>query len=457
MNDSSAPEPDGPGDPTPPSDDAPELDLSGSSRPAPATPARPRRRAGWPAWLKAAIAAAVVLLGVAGTIAYRRYQEHRIVAISVSRAEQLVRADSWLGYHEAAALLGVRAARLDPVEAGALRALALAMLALDYRDDAAVAEANVALLEPNRAAQVPPAAQLAVAALALRDGRAGTAMDYLSRASETASSQVLAARVALMAGNSAMAGEALDRALSVDGRLPAALALKGDLLRRAGRGREARDAYAAALTGSAEALEAGLAGSTARAGATAPHARAALGLGKLALSRDGTETEAAAALARLVGDGTGTPQVERVRAALQLAALQGRAGDRTGSAATLARTALEGELRAWADRASGQLESQKGRYRVPDGTPAALVSASDDDPYVPPPPPPKPEAAPAPPALHGFKVHPAPVRKPARAAAVKKPAAKAPTRKQAVKAKPTPSRTGATLPRRDSKPAQTDR
>ena len=438
MNDSSAPEPDGPGDPSSPTDDHPELDLSGSAQPATAPPARPRR-GGWPLWLKVAIAGAVVLFGISGTLAYRRYQERRIVAISVSRAEQLVRADSWLGYHEAAALLAVRAARLDPVEAGALRAFAAAMLALDYRDDAAATDANATLLEPSRASQVPPPAQLAVAALALRDGRAGTAMDYLSRASETALSQVLAARVALMAGNSAMAVEAVDRALAIDSRLPAALALKGDLLRRAGRGREARDAYAAALKGSADALEVGLAGSSARAGATAPHARSALGLGKLALSREGPETEAAAALSRLVDDAAGTPQVERVRAALQLAALQGRAGDRSGAGATLARTGLEGDLRSWADRASAQMESQKGRYRVPDGTPAALVSASDDDPYVPPPPPPRAEPAPARPPLHGFKVHPAPARKPARASTAKQPARKAAAKKPPPKAKAKPA------------------
>ncbi len=126
---------------------------------------------------------------------------------------------------------------------------------------------------------------------------------------------------------------------------------------------------------------------------------------------------------RLLDDRSGTPQVERARSAMFLAALQGRAGDRVGASASLDKAGVDGALRAWLEKAAGQLEVERGRYRVPDATPAVLLSASDDDPYVPPPPPPRVEAAPAKPVLHGFKVHP--LAKAAKA----KPLAKKPPRK----------------------------
>jgi len=400
-------------------------------------PGRPPRR-GVPTWLKLAgiaVAAAAVLAVV---LAYRSHQERRIIAISIARAQQLVRSDTWLGYHEAAALLAVRAAKADPLEAGSLRAFALAMLAADYRDRAAAAEASAALVEPGRAARVPFHAQLATAALALGDGQAGTALEYAGRAGEGALPEVLAARIALLAGNSTVASEAVDRALAVDPNLPVALALQGDLLRRSGRASHARAAYEAALASSAKALEAGLAGSPARA-ARAPHARAALGLAKLALSRDTPSEGATAPLGSLVDDGAGTPQVERARAALYLSALQARAGDRPGAAATVDKAGLTGDLRAWLERASGQLEIERGRYRVPDGVPTVLLSASDDDPYVPPPPPPPPAAA-APPkqVIHGFKVHPVvkKAKQGSRAKLAKKKASKASKNKKPTKKRP---------------------
>lgn len=358
---------------------------------------------------------------LAAGLGYRRHQERRIVAISVARAKQLVRSDTWLGYHEAAALLGVRAARIDPLDAGALRAFALAMRSLDYRDRPATAEANEALVEPMRAASMPAHAQIAMAALSLTEGRAGTALEYATRAGDDALPQFLYARVALVAGNAALATEATDRALAADPEMPAALALRGDLLRRAGRAAEAREAYAAALASSSRALGSGLAGSSARSDATAPHARATFGLAKLALSREAPADVAAGALERLVGDRSGTPQVERARAAMFLAALQGRAGDRVGATATLDKAGVDGALRAWLEKAAGQLEVERAGYRVPDATPAVLLSASDDDPYVPPPPPPRIEAAPPKTVLHGFKVHPiAKAAKPKQAAHAKK-------------------------------------
>ena len=359
------------------------------------------------------VALALVLLAVAGggVLAYRRHQEHRIVALSVARAEQLVRSDTWLGYHEAAALLGVRATRLDPIGAGALRAFALAMLATDYRDEAAVTSANAALVEPLRAPSAPAYAYLAVSALALRDGQAGTALDYASRAGDAPLAKLLEARVAVLAGKPSVASESVQRALEIAPEQPAALALHGDLLRRAGKSGPARGAYLAAIAISSRAVNAGMAGSQARAGASAPHARATFGLAKLALSREAPADEAMAALGRLLDDRAGTPQVERARAAMYLAALEGRAGDRAAEAATIDKASLDGELRAWVERAAGQLEVERGPYRVPDNTPPPLQSASDDDPYVaPPPPPPRQEPPPPRQVLSGFKVAPAPKR-----------------------------------------------
>jgi tetratricopeptide (TPR) repeat protein len=422
MTHDGAPGSDDPGDPAQ-SGEAPEevdpadiLDGTGAARIA-AAPGSSSTR--WRGWWKFAAAAAALVLVMGGVYAYRSHQQRRIVDLSISRARALVRSDTWLGYERAAELLGVRAAELEPVRAGSLRALALALLAADYRDATAAADANGALKEPLRAAEVPLEAELAVAALALREGKAGTALEYAGRGSGRGLADVLAARAALVAGNVSAAGEALDRGLAADPQLPAALALRGDLLRRAGRSAEARVAYAAALEGSGRALEAGLAGSGA---GTGPHARATFGLAKLALGRELSPDEALGPLRRLAADGAGTAPVERARAALYLAALQARGGDRTGAAAALDAPGLEPQLRGWMQQAAGQLEVERGHYRVPSGTPAALVSASDDDPYLPPPPPPAPRVEPPPkPVLHGFKVHPV-VKKPPRkgAAAAKR-------------------------------------
>lgn len=407
MSRPAAPDPEDPGAASPSGDVASEAAAAGSSRQDPDDSGPLPSRRGLSRRLKIAAAAFAALAVLAAVVAYRKHQERRIVAISMARAKQLVRSDTWLGYHEAAALLGVRAARIDPLDAGSLRALALAMRSLDYRDPAAAPEASEALVEPARAANVPVDAQLAMAALALREGRAGTALEYVTRAGDDAYPQLLYARVALLAGNAPVAAEAIDRALSRDPELPAALAIRGDLLRRTGRAEEARAAYSSALASSSRALAAGIAGSPARSEATAPHARATFGLAKLALSRQIPPDAAVEPLARLVDDRAGTPQVERARAAMYLAALQGRAADRAGATAALDKTGVDGSLRAWLEKTAGQLEVERGHYRVPDATPAVLLSASDDDPYVPPPPPPRAEPPPPQQVLHGFKVHPA--------------------------------------------------
>jgi hypothetical protein len=369
---------------------------------------QPPRRAAVPRGWKLAGLALALAAAVGGVAAFRAWQERRIVALSMARAQKLVRSDTWLGYREAAALLEVRAARVDPLEAGSLRALALAMLAADYRDGAAGRTAEPLLVAPGRAERVPPSADLATAALALSRGEVGTAVNYAGRASQAALAHVIRARAALVAGNPAAAAESIDRALALDSALPAARALQGDLLRRAGRAADARSAYAAALEGSARALATGLAGSGPE-GAVAPHARAAYGLAKLALSRQLPPSDASAPVERLLGDRAGTPGVERARAALHLAALLGREGDRAGAASAIERAGLDAPGRAWLERAAGLEEVERGPYRVAEMPPPSLVSASDDDPYTPPPPPaaaPRTEEAPRSKYPPGFKVHP---------------------------------------------------
>jgi hypothetical protein len=423
-------------------DGAPELhegDLeSPEGEDAPGSSELARRR-GLPRGVKIAGGLLAIAVAVAAVFVYRHHQERRILALSIARAQQLVRSDTWLGYHEAAQLLGVRAVQIDPLEAGSLRAFALAMLAADYRDEDAVPQANLALTEALRAPQVPDYANMAMAALAIHDGQAGTALAYASRGGEGALAQVLQARVTLLAGNATAARDALDRALRIDPELPAARALQADLLRRAGRDGEARESYVTALSASAAALSAGLAGSTGREGATAPHPRATYGLAKLALSRALGSEDVTHALQRLLEDRKGSPGVERARAALYLAALQGRAGDRPAVTATIDKAGLDGALRAWLERAAGRIEVERGRYTVPEGTPPPLMSASDDDPYVPPPPPPKVEPAPPKKVIYGFKVHPPSKPAPKRTIKATRAKAKAKLKSKAkrTKAKPT--------------------
>jgi len=390
-----------PGAPDPEGSSTEETDEpldAASSDPVPRT--RP------PRWLAAVAAAVVLTLLLGGVLAYRSWQERRIVALSVTRARHLIRSDTWFGYREAAALLDLRAAHVDPLGAGSLRALALAMLAADYRDEAAGREAQTLLIAPSRADVVPVAANLATAALALSRGEVGNAVVYASRAGDVPLGHVLRARAASVAGNVAEATAAAERALALDAALPAARALHGDLLRRAGDASSAAADYAAALASSARELDAGLARDGAP-GAAATHARAGFGLAKLALSRQAEADPATSALERLVGDRASTPGVERARAALHLSALRARAGDRAAAARALSGADLDDTARAWVERAAALEEVERGAYRVVDGTPRALVSASDDDPYVPPPAPLTSRAEPPPPPKYppGFKVH----------------------------------------------------
>jgi hypothetical protein len=398
--------PDDPGEPSQqPSDSTPEpTDLSGEA-------AVPPPRSGLPPWLKAAAIVAALAVAAAAALAYRSYHRKRVLREGVVRARILLRADTAAGYREAARLLEPLS-RLDPVEAGALRAFALAMLFADYREAKAADEADALLVEPGRAEQVPDEAQLAYAALALGRQEAGTAASFAVRARGAPLGLTLQARTSLLAGNLGAAAEPLARAVEADPTLPAALALRGDVLRRSGLAADARKAYVDAL-------------------ASAPtHPRAAFGLAKLALGGEADAAPAREALGRILDDRQGTPGAERARAALFLAALQARAGDRAGAAAALDRAGLDPAARAWTEKAAAELELGRGGYRVVGGAPQALVSASDDDPYVPPPPPP-PKAEPvkaAPPAAAHAKA------KAAKAKAAKKGKAKA--AKKAAKKKP---------------------
>ncbi len=82
--------------------------------------------------------------------------------------------------------------------------------------------------------------------------------------------------------------------------------------------------------------------------------------------------EAEAALRRLLDDRDGTPAVERGRAAVHLAALRLRAGDRTGADAALDAAGLEAPARAWAARAATVAADHRGPYRAVSGAPAPL-------------------------------------------------------------------------------------
>jgi hypothetical protein len=324
-----------------------EFETSGSVA---ASRAKPRRKL-----LAAVAAAAIGVLAVAllaGLLIHRRGQ----LADGMARATALVRLDTAAAYADAAALLAPLADR-DPIEAGSLRAFALAMRFLDYRDLAAEAEAERLLVAPLRGDEVPAFAELALAALALGRREAGTATTAATHAAGIAWSDVLHARTALLAGSLDAAAESAAAAAAADPELAPARALEGDAARRAGNGQRARDAYGAALA------------------ASPTHPRAAFGLAKLALAGLAPAAEARAAVQR-VADDVATPTPERGRAAIHLAALRLRAGDRAGATAALDAAGLDAGARAWAERAA-QREAASP-HRTLAAVPEALRSPSDD-------------------------------------------------------------------------------
>jgi hypothetical protein len=320
----------------------------------PGAPRAPRSAA-----LRVAALAALVLIVGGALLAYRAYHRGKVLAEGRARADTLLRLDTAAGYREAASLLEPLA-ELDAVDAASVRAFALAMLFADYRATDLEAEADALLVEPGRAAEVPAHAHLAVAALALGRREAGTATTAVVRAGDGPWARTLQARVALLAGNVAAA---LDpAAAAAEEAFPPGLAVHGDALRRMLRdARASRTAYEAALA------------------ASPLQPRAVYGLAKLALAGNAPVADATAALERLLADAAGTPSPERARAALHLAALRLRVGDRAGAAAALDAAALDPAGRAWAARAAAVTAQRRGPYRAVRGAPESLQSASDDD------------------------------------------------------------------------------
>jgi len=373
--------------------------------------------------LKAGLAIGLILAGAGALYGYRVYHQKRVVAEGVAKAEALLRLDTAAGYRDAAANLEPLA-EMDRVGAASVRAFALAMLFADYRDPTAEDLAEKLLVAPGRAEQVPPHASLAYAALALGRREAGNAATAAARAGDVPGAHALQARVALLAGNLEAGQDPAARAAAAE--IPAGLAVQGDVLRRSRKDLAgARAAYEAALV------------------ASPLHPRAAYGLAKLALSGNADTNQARAALERLLEDRTGTPSVERARAALHLSALLLRAREPSPTA-PLDRAGLTGPARDWAAAAARAAAEQSGPYRAVKDAPAPLQSASDDDPadLAPwrPPPPPVAQPAAKPAALVKKAVKPAAkgskaaVKPAAKKTVAKKPAAK--TRATATKKKP---------------------
>lgn len=362
----------------------------------------PGAPSGRSAALKIAAVVAVVLLIGAALLAYRSHHRRRVLSEGLARADALLRLDTAAGYREAASLLEPLA-QMDASEAASVRAFALAMLFADYRAADLEAEADALLVGPGRADNVPAYAHLAGAALALGRREAGNATTAAARAGEGAWARALQARIAFLAGNVPAALEPAASA-AAEGAFPPGLAVHGDALRRLRKDlRGARAAYEAALAASP----------------TQP--RSAYGLAKLALAGHAPAEGAIAALERLRADASGTPAPERGRAALHLAALHLRAGNRGAAEAAL--DGLDAPARAWASRAAAVEAENRGPYRAVGGAPASLLSASDDDPS---------ELSSSPPAPAKPAAKP-PAKKPAAKAAAKPAAKKATTAKKTVK------------------------
>jgi hypothetical protein len=379
-----------------------------------AGPGRPRR----PLGLRVGLAVAVLAVLAAAVLGYRSHQRSRALAEGLPKAEAMLRLDTSAGYRGAADLLQPLA-RLDPMQAGSMRAFALAMLAADYRDADAEPRAEALLVEPGRADSVPPFANLATAALFLGRRAVADAATYAGRAGRHPWAGMLQARIAFLAGNLEAGVEPAAAAAAADPAQAGGQAVLGDALRRHRKDPVgARAAYAAALA------------------ASPLQPRATYGMAKLALASQIPLADAIAPLQRLLGDAQGTPAGERARAALHLAAIELRTGDRAAAQAALAAApGLDGPGRTWAERAATVLAGDRKGYRAVREAPPAMQSASDDDPPEASPTPPPPPAPPAPPpAAKVAAVAKKPVRK-AVTAPPRKPAA-APAKKAAPVRKP---------------------
>jgi len=336
-----------------------------------------------PIALQVGIALAVLAVVVASLLGYRSYKRSQALAEGLPKAEALLRLDTAAGYRAAADLLQPLA-QIDSMQAASMRAFAMAMLAADYRDAEAEPAVEALLVEPGRADQVPPFANLATSALYLGRRSVAEATTYAGRAGQSPWSGTLQGRIALQAGNPEAGAGPVGAAVQAAPGMAAAQAIQGDLARRLRKDPvAARSAYTAALA------------------ASALHPRAAYGLAKLALASQIPLADAMGPLQRLLADDPATPAPERARAALHLAALQLRAGDRAASRATLDRVG-DAASRGWAEQAAGVMAADAKGYRAVLGAPPAYQSASDDDP---------PQASPAPPPVARAD---APARKPAK-------------------------------------------
>jgi hypothetical protein len=364
--------------------------------------------------LKLAAVAVLALAIGGGLLAYRAHHRRKVVEAALTQADALLRLDTAAGYRQAATLLEP-IAQLDPMTGASVRAFALAMLLADYRQGDAEGEIESLLVTPMRAENVPVHANLAAAALALGRKEIGTATTAVARAGSGPWPLALQARVALAAGNPEAALEPAAGA-AAEGAFAPGLALHGDALRRLRKDAPAaRAAYEAALA------------------ASPANARATYGLAKLALSGEAPAAEAEAALRRLLEDRDGTPPVERGRAAVHLAALRLRAGDRPGADVALDAAGLEAPARSWASRAAIVAAEHRGPYRAVQAAPLPLQSASDDDPGELSPEPPPPPPPPPPPATMK-KAAPAKKAPAAKKSAPKKgPAKKSTSSKKATK------------------------
>lgn len=381
-----------------------------------------------PAGLKIGVAVAVLAVVAGALLAYRSHQRSRALAEGLPKAEALLRLDTAAGYRVAADLLQPLA-KLDELQAGSMRAFALAMLAADYRDADAEPRAEALLVLPGRADAVPPYANLATASLFLGRRAVADAFTYAGRAGRHPWAGTIQARIALLAGNLEAGVEPASAAAAETPPSAAAHAVLGDILRRHRKDPVgARAAYVAALA------------------ASPLHPRAAYGLAKLALASQVPLADAITPLQRLAADAQGTPPNERARAALHLAAIELRGGDRAAAQAALAAApGLDGAGRTWAERAASVMAAERRAYRAVLEAPPAVQSASDDDPPeaspTPPPPPPPPVARPAAKATAPAK------KQPAKKAVVAAPAKKAPAA-AAKKAKPPPKKTTGTTTRK---------
>src|SRR5512137_1819615 len=78
--------------------------------------------------------AGVAIVALAAALLYRTHHRREVLSQGMARARELMRTDTWAGYRGASQILEPLVA-IDAMEAGELRAQALAMLAADYRDE----------------------------------------------------------------------------------------------------------------------------------------------------------------------------------------------------------------------------------------------------------------------------------------------------------------------------------